>query len=142
MDKIVGQIRAIPALSKMQLIIEPGRYLLDPCIDMQVEITAIREKQGKKLIFINSGIYNGLLDVVVKRKRFKLVALKKAEDYSCAEYTICGCSADISDVLGEYVLPENLQVGDALRILNCGAYCSEMATPFCKNKKANYTVDF
>ena len=82
MDKVVGQIRAIPALSKMKLIIEPGRHLLDPCIDMQVEITAIREKRGKKLVFVNSGIYNGLLDVVVKRKRFKIAALKVAEDDS------------------------------------------------------------
>lgn len=141
LEAVVQKIKAMPTLSNVGLIIEPGRHLLDPCIDMLVEITAIRIKQGKKLMFINSSIYNGLLDVIIKGKKFKIEPIKE-DTSSYEEYIICGSSADISDILGEYKLPKNMQVGDKLRILNCGAYCSEMATMFCKNKKANYIVGF
>ena len=139
--EIVNGVEEICGNAKPTIIIEPGRHLLNPCIDLCVTVTAIRFKQGRKLVFINSGIYDGLLDVKVKNKHFTVIP-KKGDFNDCGEEClICGNSADISDILGSYILPKNITVGDKLLILNCGAYCSEMDTIFCKNKRANYIVD-
>ena len=138
---IVNTIEEICGNTVPNIIVEPGRHLLGPCIDLCVTVLAIRFKQGKKLVFINSGIYDGLLDVKIKNKRFTILPHKKESDNTDEECIICGNSADISDNLGIYILPKDIEVGDKLLILNCGAYCSEMDTIFCKNKRANYKVD-
>lgn len=133
-ERVCGNIMPI-------IIVEPGRHLLDPCIDLSVTVLAIRFKQGKKLVFIDSGIYDGLIDAKIKSKHFEIITKDSNYGNEKEECIICGNSADISDNLGRYILPIDLKVGDNLLILNCGAYCSEMKTNFCKNKRANYIVD-
>lgn len=142
-ETVITQIKSKYELSDVDFIVEPGRHLLNPNIDLIVKIIDIREKQGQRLVFIDSGIYSGLMDSVIKNRRFEINYMqnkKRQPNEKVEQCLICGDSSDISDVLGSYDLPKTIRVGDELRISECGSYCSELDTDFCKNKRANYYI--
>jgi diaminopimelate decarboxylase len=125
-----------------KIIIEPGKHLLNPCIDMVVSVTEIKSVNNKKIIFINSGIYYGLIDVIIKKRKFEIEHFDE-EKYLTSEkkdYLVCGSSSDVSDYLGEYQLNKYLEIGDKLIIKSCGAYSSVMQTAFYKKKKIKMCV--
>lgn len=118
------------SINAKYIVLEPGRHLLNPCIEMAVRVTAIKNIKGNRLVFINAGIYNGLIDAVVKDKKYSIVD-REQTDYSILSTAyLCGSSSDISDTLGAYELREDLSVGDLLFIEECGAYSSVMQTRF------------
>lgn len=132
LPNIVGILGNYVLGTSFQIIIEQGKHLLNRAIDLKVEVLDLRYKNGKKLVFIDSGIYHGLLDVILKNVRYEIFSCKKTRVESCI---VCGDSSDVSDVIGEYQLPADLKRGDELIIKGCGAYCEEFITPFCKKKK-------
>jgi len=113
------------------IVLEPGRYLLNPCIDMVVSVTSVRNINANRLVFINAGIYTGLLDAVVKGKKYQVDDERQTSTSKLARAYICGSSSDISDTLGEYKLRADLAGGDTLIIKECGAYSAVMQTHFC-----------
>ncbi len=115
-----------------KVIIEQGQHLLNPAIDLYVKVLEVRYKNDKKLVFIDSGIYHGLMDVVLKKSSFKIQEETAEKSEPCL---VCGDSSDVSDIIGEYHLPCCIKRGDVLRIKGCGAYCEELITPFSKKKK-------
>lgn len=142
-EMVITRIKSKYEFGNIGFIVEPGRHLLNPNIDLVVKIIDIREKQGQKLVFIDSGIYSGLMDAVIKNRRFEISYIgnkKRQLDEKVEQCLLCGDSSDISDVLGLYELPINIKVGDELRVSGCGSYCSELDTDFCKNKRANYFI--
>ncbi len=120
------------------LIIEPGRHLLDPCIG--IEATIIQKTQNEELTYLtlNVGIYNGLIDSVIKNKRFDITFSGSEDDL--VKYVVLGPTADTSDRLGEYFLPNDLKIGDRLILRNCGAYCEVLSTNFCGYNRFNIVV--
>ncbi len=119
-----------------EILIEPGRHLLDPCIDIEADILQKAQKSGTNYLILNVGIYNGLIDAIIKNKRFEIVSPKPSVGRT--KYIILGPTADTLDRLGEYELPDDLQVGDKLLIHNCGAYCETLSTDFSGYN--NYTI--
>lgn len=139
-DELLSTVRNMCGFREINFIVEPGRYLLNPNIDMVVKVTDIREKQGLTLIFIDSGIYGGLLDKAIKNRKFRISSMNECNEQFCEEKMkclICGDTSDISDVIGIYELSKSINVGDKLIISECGAYCSTLDTSFCKNKRVN-----
>jgi ornithine decarboxylase len=114
------------------IVIEPGRHLLDPCIDMVVSVTSVRTIGANRLVFINAGIYSGLLDAVVKGRKYLVLDEQQKAASTLKSAYICGSSSDVSDTLGEYKLRVDLTVGDKLIIKECGAYSAVMQTHFCR----------
>jgi len=112
-----------------EIIVEPGRHLLDPCVDMCVTVTEIRYIGDKRLVFINAGIYSGLGDARMKGKRFSI------DDPNIGgreeKAMVCGSSSDVDDYLDVHDLRSTLKVGDRLFIRDCGAYSAVMQTNFC-----------
>lgn len=132
-DIIINAIHQKPRLSNVSIIIEPGRYLLNPCIDMLCVVKSIKQRPNAKLIFIDSGIYSGLIDCKIKNIRFELVPQNMDATNNITEkYIVCGITSDVTDTLGEYELPIDIQVGSKLLIHNTGAYCRELETNFYK----------
>ncbi len=123
-----------------EIIVEPGRHLLNPCIDMHVEVIDIRRVNDQRIVIINAGIYSGLLDARLKGKRFPVDdTITKGRKHAA---NICGNSSDSDDYLGVYDLRESLKVGDQLVIHDCGAYSSVMRTHFYMKKSFElYQVD-
>jgi len=123
-----------------KIIIEPGTPLLDPCIDMVVSITAIKKVNDLRLIFINAGIYNGLIDKIIKKRHFIVEDLVKTKDNNYEESIICGSSSDVSDYLGKYKLRKDLKVGNQLIIKETGAYSAVMQTGFYGKSKIEMKI--
>ncbi len=111
------------------LLIEPGRHLLDPCVNIEVTIIQKTQNAGNTYLTLNVGIYNGLIDIIIKNKRFDIASPEAKGDLT--KYIVLGPTADTADRLGEYCLPNDLQVGDRLIIHDCGAYCKVLSTDFC-----------
>lgn len=123
------------------LYIEPGRNLLDPCIDFVVSVIARRPaNDGKNFLFIDAGIYNGLLDVIIKKKHFDIV--EEGVNAKKSSFYVCGFSSDVSDLIGEYELNSDIKVGDKLTFKNCGAYSAVMSTRFYANKKVSMFLNY
>jgi diaminopimelate decarboxylase len=114
------------------LTLEPGRNLLDPCIDMVVSVIGLCKRGGYLWAYVDAGIYSGLLDIKLIRKVFEISTLAdtKLSPNKRYRYLICGPSSDSLDILGEYRFNVPLNVGDRLRIKNCGAYSFVMRTHF------------
>lgn len=111
--------------SDYDLIIEPGKDMINPAIDLVTTVLAI--DKDASVIYLNAGIYSGLLDSIVKKRVFQIEASKSTQ--KIVNYLISGPTADLSDVIGYYDLPE-LEVGDNLIFKNCGAYSEVLCTSF------------
>lgn len=121
-----------------KIIVEPGKDLLDPCFQMKVSIIAEKKSMdGKRILFIDAGIYHGLLDVIVKNKHFDIYDIKNGVK---EQFFVCGCSSDVSDYIGNYELSNSLNIGDCLYINGCGAYSSVMTTNFYSQKRAGFKI--
>lgn len=122
------------------IVIEPGRHLLNPCIDLITSVISVRYIDMNRLVYINAGVYSGLLDAVLKRKRYIVVDEQQNPTSALARAYICGSSSDVSDTLGEYELRTDMAVGDTLVIKECGAYSAVMQTHFCGKDHADMIV--
>jgi len=113
------------------IIVEPGRNLLDPCIDMVVSVIGTAKRGDNMWAYIDAGIYSGLLDYVIKDKVFEISILDRTEPSSKTyKYLLSGPTSDALDFLGEYSFKKQLNAGDKLIIKNCGAYTFVLGTHF------------
>lgn len=127
-----------------EIIIEPGRHLLNPCIDLICTVKSIRKTNKQSLLIIDCGIYNGLLDKIIKNRLFDIELIEgagKSSIESYSEFLVCGPTSDSSDVIGLYSFPSKISVGSNLLIKSCGAYCSELNTVFYQINRVGYATD-
>jgi ornithine decarboxylase len=126
----------------IETIIEPGRFIAAPCINLNVEIIQV---QGNNLI-VNTTMYNCAIDCILTGTKMLVEGeLSEDEESEIFEGKISRSSAEASSNEGKYYLIkgnsptrddifrykvklQNPKVGDVLTFLNAGAY--------------NYTTDF
>ncbi|MCR4284724.1 MAG: decarboxylase [archaeon] len=104
----------------ISVIIEPGRFLAAPCINLEMSIIQI---YGRNLI-VDTTIYNCALDTILTGTKM----LVEGELENGNDYLIKGNSPTRDDIFRYNVKLDNPQVGDKIIFLNAGAY--------------NYTTDF
>ena len=90
---------------------------------------------------IRNGIYGGLVDCLLYKKRFELylkinnelVELKYEPFQGSKEFFICGASCDSGDRIGKFYIDSNiydkLQVGSKIIVNNALAYVEEFFMP-------------
>ncbi|MBT3404958.1 decarboxylase [archaeon] len=125
-DYIFEKIREVVDWSNkknIQTIIEPGRFLAAPAIQLETEIIQIQEKN----LIINTTIYNCAVDNVLTGTKM-LVEGELDEVEEGNYYLIKGNSPTRDDIFRYRVKLKNPKVGDKIIFLNAGAY--------------NYTTDF
>ena len=108
------------------MIVEPGRFIAGPSVELQTQILAIHDDK----IIVNSSVYQGNTDAIFQDS---LKLMVKGELDKGNEYTIKGktpCSLDIFRY--KVKLPE-VKVGDKIVFLNAGAY--NFSTNFCRLKE-------
>lgn len=114
---------------KIDLIIEPGRFLAAPCIKL---FTSIIQKDNHNLI-INTSVYNCALDTLLTGTKL-LVENELNDDEEGDYFLIKGNSPTRDDIFRYKVrLNKNIQVGDKIIFINAGAY--NYATDFFGYKK-------
>lgn len=135
-DECQSIIEYIRSIGNYSIIVEPGKGLVNPCIDLIATIIALDNQSS--IAFLNVGIYNGLADIYFKKRKFEVLATKA--DSNSRKYVLSGPTADYADIIGSYYLPE-LQIGDKLIIKECGAYTDVLSSSFYGyESRANYIV--
>lgn len=108
---------------RIETVIEPGRYIAAPCIELNVEIKQIQENN----LIVNTTMYNCAIDTFMTGTKM-LLAQELDDDEDGEYYLIKGNSPTRDDIFRYKVKLKNPKVGDTLTFLNAGAY--------------NYTTDF
>ena len=123
-DKI-KEFREFLKEKKIEMIIEPGRYIAAPAIKLITSIVGIYNNN----IIVNASVYNSDMDsVIVPVKLLVEGELQKGNAYIIKGMTPCSM-----DLFRYRVYLDNPKVGDELVFLNAGAY--NFTSDFCDLEK-------
>lgn len=112
----------------VELIAEPGRFMVATAASLISEIIGKARRDGKIVYHINDGVYSTFSGVVFDHWVPNFRAFKRGKNEVC---TVVGPTCDSFDKisLSEH-LPANLEIGDFLYTENIGAYSIASATKF------------
>jgi ornithine decarboxylase len=119
----ISEIKNFLDKNKIEVWIEPGRFLAAPCIKLETEIVQI---QGNNLI-LNTTIYNCALDTLLTGTKMLIEGELEDEEFG-SYFLIKGNSPTRDDIFRYKVKLKNPKLGDKIIFLNAGAY--------------NYSTDF
>jgi len=112
----------------IELIAEPGRFLVANAAVLITTIIGKARRDGKIFYFINDGVYQTFSGVVYDHWIPNFNSFKSGEREVCA---VVGPTCDSFDKVSLSVqLPANLQIGDCLYTENIGAYSIASSTKF------------
>jgi ornithine decarboxylase len=118
--------RLFPA--DVELIAEPGRFIVGTAAMLITEIIGKARRDGKIFYHINDGVYHTFSGVVYDHWIPNFNSFKRGEKEVCA---VVGPTCDSFDKISLAAqLPENLKVGDYLYTENIGAYSIASSTHF------------
>ena len=132
-DSIFKKIKEFHSWLKnknIKMIIEPGRFIAAPSIELHTKIIGIDEKN----IVVNASVYNSDLDALVVPVKL----LIKNEKENGIPYVIKGFTPCSLDLFRYKVYLNNPQIGDSIIFLNAGAY--NFHSDFCDLEKIETEV--
>jgi ornithine decarboxylase len=113
---------------EVEIVAEPGRFLVATAATLVVEIIGKAVRNGKQCYYVNDGVYGTYSGVLFDHCQYHFQALKKGPTQIAAVF---GPTCDALDVVSVAEdLPVNLQLGDLLYSENIGAYSTASATNF------------
>ncbi len=118
----------------IEIIIEPGRFLSGPAIELVTKIINI----DKKTITVNASIYNTAMDTLIVPHRLLVKGEREHKTEDIKEYTIKGSTPCNLDMFRYSVFLPEMEIGDEIIFKNAGAY--NFATDFCSLKKLETEV--
>lgn len=118
--------------NNIQIIIEPGRFIAAPSIELESTIKKIYNNS----IVVNCSIYNSAMDTLVVPIR--LLVKNELQEGEGEAYTIKGCTPDSMDIFRYRVYLKNPKIGDKIIFLNAGAY--NYSTDFCNLPKLETVI--
>jgi len=112
----------------VQIIAEPGRYMVANAAYLVTEIIGKSIREGKIYYHLNDGVYNTFAGVISDHWIPNFEAFKEGEEEVCA---VVGPTCDSFDKMSLAVLlPGNLEIGDRLLTRDIGAYSTVCNTNF------------
>ena len=112
----------------VELIAEPGRFMVATAATLVSEIIGKARRDGKIFYHINDGVYHTFSGIVFDHWQPNFKAFKRGKTEVCA---VVGPTCDSFDKISvSEQLPGNLQIGDFLCTKNIGAYSTASATKF------------
>ncbi|MEA3442315.1 MAG: type III PLP-dependent enzyme [Chloroflexota bacterium] len=118
----------------IELIVTPGRALVGEAGTMVAAVIAKAGRNEKKWLYLNVGVFNGLMETVGGIK-YSFVSARHKLTYrenndGATKWTLAGPSCDSFDVIAtEVELPE-VNIGDIIYITSAGAYTTSYASHF------------
>jgi ornithine decarboxylase len=110
----------------LQLMVEPGRYLVGDAGVIRSEVVLCTEKGsdgGRRWVYLDIGMFNGLVETQDEAIRYRMRC--PGTTGPLAPAVVAGPTCDSLDVLYErepYPLPTDLRVGGHVDLLSTGAY--------------------
>ena len=112
----------------IELIAEPGRFMVATAATLVSEIIGRARRDGKIFYHINDGVYHTFSGIVFDHWQPNFKAFKRGKSEVCA---VVGPTCDSFDKISvSEQLPGNLQIGDFLCTVNIGAYSTASTTKF------------
>jgi ornithine decarboxylase len=112
----------------IEIIAEPGRFMVATAATLVSEIIGKARRDGKIFYHINDGVYHTFSGVVYDHWIPNFQSFKRGEKEVCA---VVGPTCDSFDKISlSEQLPANLKIGDYLYTENIGAYSVASSTKF------------
>jgi ornithine decarboxylase len=113
---------------EIEIIAEPGRFMVATAAILAVEIIGKAVRNGKQCYYVNDGVYGTFSGVLFDHCQYHFKAFKKGPTQIASVF---GPTCDALDVVSVAEdLPIGLQLGDYLYSENIGAYTIASATNF------------
>jgi diaminopimelate decarboxylase/aspartate kinase len=117
----------------IELVIEPGRYLVAEAGVLITQVTQVREKIGKRkkkcFIGVTAGM-NAIIRPMLYGAYHPIYNVTKIDAKKVMIADIVGPICESSDVIGKDREMQETDVGDMIIIENAGAYCRTMASRY------------
>jgi ornithine decarboxylase len=112
----------------IEILAEPGRYMIATAGTSVVEITGKAVRDGKLCYYVNDGVYHTYSGIIFDHCHYPMQPFKEGPEEICAVF---GPTCDALDVISmSDRLPNNLNLGDLLYSVNIGAYSHASSTWF------------
>jgi ornithine decarboxylase len=111
----------------MEILSEPGRYMVGTAATLVAEIIGKSERDGKRCYYINDGIYHTFSGILFDHCQYEVKAFKKGPKTISAVF---GPTCDALDVISQAEALPNLKLGDLVYSENIGAYSHASSTFF------------
>ncbi len=119
----------LSALSRpIELVIEPGRSAIAGCGTLLAKVVSVKWLGHRQIVGVDTTVAN--LSVPAVHGGYRAIATWETADVSRYETDICGNTTYSRDYLGRNCWLPKLQIGDAIAILDCGAYGYAMSSHF------------
>ena len=112
---------------KIELVIEPGRAVIASCGTLLARVVSIKWQEGKQIVGVDTTVANLSVPAVHGGDRRIVTWVEKPPLYPT---DICGNTTYSRDYLGRNCQLPALQIGDAIAILDTGAYGYAMSSHF------------
>ncbi len=110
----------------IELVAEPGRYLVAEAGILVTTVIAKAQRKGQKWLYLDAGVFNSLMESLGGTSYPFLVQ----SNAPVSKWALAGPSCDGFDVIcREVELPE-LETGDKVYIASAGAYTTAYASQF------------
>jgi ornithine decarboxylase len=120
--------RLFPDPKAVQILAEPGRFLVATAGIAVSKIIGKAVRDGKLCYYIDDGVYHTFSGILFDHCQYQPQAFRKGPKQIC---TVFGPTCDALDVVSMSAeLPGNLERGDLLYTRNIGAYSIASATNF------------
>lgn len=129
LDQLDSLLQETKAKAKVDLWIEPGRYLVAESGVLLARVTQLKDKAGYHYVGIATGM-NSLIRPALYGAYHEIVNLTRIGDAAEVHCRIVGPICESGDVLGEKRFLPACREGDVLLIANVGAYGRVMASHY------------
>ncbi len=119
----------LSALSRpIELVIEPGRSAIAGCGILLAKVVSVKWLSDRQIVGVDTTVSN--LSVPAVHGGYRAIATWETGDVSRYQTDICGNTTYSRDYLGRNCWLPKLQIGDAIAILDSGAYGYAMSSHF------------
>jgi ornithine decarboxylase len=124
-DVVNEALKAFPA--EVQVIAEPGRYLVSDAGYFVCRVLGTAARGGKRWLHLDAGLFGGIIETTEGLK-YRIRTDRSGPDTA---WNVAGPTCDSVDViLRDEPLPSDLQEGDYFYLRNAGAYTTAYASGF------------
>jgi ornithine decarboxylase len=126
--KLNSEIKRLFPKEDVQVIAEPGRFMVATACTLVTKIVGKAVRDGKTCYYLDDGVYHTFSGQVFDHQHYPLHSFKGGEKKVCATF---GPTCDAFDTISlADELPEDLQIDDLLYAENIGAYTIASTTYF------------
>lgn len=127
-EKLNSEIKRLFPKDDIQVIAEPGRFMVATACTLITKIVGKAIRDGKTCYYLDDGVYHTFSGQVFDHQHYPLHSFKDGEKKVCATF---GPTCDAFDTISlADELPEDLQIDDLLYAENIGAYTIASTTYF------------